>query len=386
MRKLPLQRPLKRIFDGKRETLTVDLKREEGLKNAIEKSNLRLEQVKEEFGIPGLVCAVSFDGEVVWNAALGFSDVENGCKCNVDTKMRIASISKALTSIAIAKLIQEGKIDIDAPIQRYVKYFPEKQFENEPVTITIRQIMSHTSGVRHYDKKLPDNDNKETAKKENQNSSQIKEPDGEFENKEYYLKDNFKTTQEAAKLFMEDPLLKKPGTDFLYSTHAWTLLSGVIEGVSGMDYTSYMKSLCYDLGLDNTLVEENDPLIYNRSRNYSRNEKGRLQNSPYVDNSYKISGGGFLSTAEDLSKIGNVMLYCHQNEATGNVQQGYLKKESIDKLWTIEKVTEGKVSKSFKHLGFGLGWQIQPEAQNCGCCRHTKFAALHNGMLLILLL
>ena len=62
---------------------------------------LKLEQVKEEAGSPGLVCAVSIDGKLVWTVGLGFADVENGVKCHDGTVMRIASISKALTSIAI---------------------------------------------------------------------------------------------------------------------------------------------------------------------------------------------------------------------------------------------------------------------------------------------
>ena len=91
-------------------------------------------------------------------------------------------------------------------------------------------------------------------------------PEEEFEKKEYYIKDNFKTIKQAVELFQNDPLLKKPGTDYLYSTHAWTLISAVIEKAGTMDYVSYMKKMCYDLGLDNTMVELNDPLIYNRSR------------------------------------------------------------------------------------------------------------------------
>ncbi len=67
----------------------------------MKKSLVHLQQIKEEFGTPGLICAVSVDGEVVLNAAIGFSDVENAVKCNANTKMRIASISKALTSIGI---------------------------------------------------------------------------------------------------------------------------------------------------------------------------------------------------------------------------------------------------------------------------------------------
>ena len=88
----------------------------------------------------------------------------------------------------------------------------------------------------------------------------------EFKKKEYYIKDHYKTIKEAVELFKDNPLLKKPGTDYLYTTHGWTLLSAVMEKASGMDYVTYMKKMCYELGLDETVVELNDPLIYNRSR------------------------------------------------------------------------------------------------------------------------
>ena len=88
----------------------------------------------------------------------------------------------------------------------------------------------------------------------------------EFEKKEYYIKNHYKTIKEAVEIFKEDPLLKRPGTDYLYTTHGWTLLSAVIEEATGMDYVTYMKKMCYDLGIDETVVELNDPLIYDRSR------------------------------------------------------------------------------------------------------------------------
>ena len=70
-------------------------------KNAIARSKVLLRKLKEETGSPGLVCAVSIDGTLVWSTALGYSDVENGVKCNVNTLMRIASISKSLTAIGV---------------------------------------------------------------------------------------------------------------------------------------------------------------------------------------------------------------------------------------------------------------------------------------------
>ncbi|GCC47754.1 hypothetical protein chiPu_0032015, partial [Chiloscyllium punctatum] len=64
---------------------------------------------------------------------LGYADVENRVLCNPETVMRIASISKSLTMTAVAKLWEAGKLDFDAPVQKYVPEFPEKEYEREKV-------------------------------------------------------------------------------------------------------------------------------------------------------------------------------------------------------------------------------------------------------------
>lgn len=404
--------------------------RKHHLKEAVKASILKLEQVKEETGSPGLVCAVSVDGEVVMSTGLGFADVENGVKCHDGTMMRIASISKALTSVAVGKLLQEGKIDLNAPVQHYVDYFPLKEYNGEMAAITMKHLMSHTSGIRHYEKMLKDKEaelnggNKQVElRKDEEKSSEAlnevvkevdvhseaviksgKDPKGqnnekiipgkekdvkpkiegsqnnEFQLKEYYISKHYDTVKEAVAIFKDDPLLKMPGSDYLYTTHGWTLLSACIEGASGKDYVAYMKEMCYDLGLDNTIVELNDPIVYNRSKYYKRDSKGKLRNTPYVNNSYKWAGGGFLSTVKDLVKLGNIVLYSFQcANATLWKKKGYLRKDIVERFWTPEQATMGKVSKKRKETAFGLGWQLLSGTSSYGCCRETKFAAYHTG-------
>lgn len=198
----------------------------------------------------------------------------------------------SIFTVFTGKLVQDKKLDLDAPVQQYVEYFPAKEFNGEPVTITARQLMSHTSGIRHYEKELPEKEataherettaslkKKSASEKRKTNCEDEKEGkrqlqnedgkmtnDGEFKLKEYYIKRHYKTVREAVGLFKEDPLLKEPGSSYLYTTHGWTLLSACIEGASGKDYVTYMKELCNEIGLEKTFVELNDPIIYNRSR------------------------------------------------------------------------------------------------------------------------
>ena len=105
-----------------------------------------------ERGIPGAVVAVVKDGRLVWSEGMGYADVENDVPCAPETVMRIASISKPLTAVALFQLWQRGLVDLDAPIQKYVPEFPEKTFKGEKVDISLRQLLSHLSGIRHYSK------------------------------------------------------------------------------------------------------------------------------------------------------------------------------------------------------------------------------------------
>ncbi|PNF18679.1 hypothetical protein B7P43_G04995 [Cryptotermes secundus] len=104
----------------------------------------------------------------------------------------------------------------------------------------------------------------------------------------------------------------KPGTSFLYSTHGWTLVSAVVEAAASEPFPDVMRKFFQVMGLKHTYLDVAEPLIYNRSRYYSRNGSGNLKNVPYVDNSCKWAGGGLLSTVGDLLLFGNAMLYSYQ--------------------------------------------------------------------------
>ncbi|EYC14381.1 hypothetical protein Y032_0040g175 [Ancylostoma ceylanicum] len=103
-------------------------------------------------GIPGLSVGVSLNGHTIWREGFGFANIESSSPCTEDTVMRIASISKPITATIAARLVQDGKLDLDQPIQTYLPDFPQKKYEGKPVTISVRQLLSHTGGIRHYKK------------------------------------------------------------------------------------------------------------------------------------------------------------------------------------------------------------------------------------------
>jgi len=233
-----------------------------------------IEQLRLESESVGWTATVSKDNEIVFSKGFGLGNYEQQVPVYPDkTKFRIGSVSKALTAAGLGILMEEGKIDLDAPVQQYVPYFPEKKYE-----ITTRQVAGHLAGIRHYN-------------------------GDEFLSSKYYP-----TVKDGLQIFMNDTLLFEPGTRYSYSSYGFNLLSAIIEGASGDNFLHFMQSRVFDpLNMTETTAERMDSLILFRAGYYDM-DHGKVINAPYVDNSYKWAGGGFISTSEDLVKFGNAML------------------------------------------------------------------------------
>ncbi|XP_076439118.1 serine beta-lactamase-like protein LACTB, mitochondrial [Babylonia areolata] len=327
----------------------------------------------------------------------------------------------------VARAMENGVLDLDKPVQVYVPQFPEKSVNGEKVKVTTRQLLCHLSGVRHYSKNYmkqkstasPPPDGATSKAEDSQKAAAASSEPDEYENAEYYIKNKFESTQAALALFKDDPLVHKPGTKYLYSTHAWTLVAAVVEGATKTKLPVLFRRLFRDLGLGNTYLDENDPLIYNRARNYIRNKNGTLINAPYVDCSYKYAGGGLLSTMPDLLQFAHIMLYSYQYQepvteslsaqgkggkarseasTTGTVpassssgKPGYLRPSTVREMWTPVEL-----AKSVEEEGifYGLGWAVMPGnltaaaasvgGENPMYVQHTGGAIGASSVLLIL--
>lgn len=233
-----------------------------------------IQKLKEESESVGWSVTISVHGENIFSKGFGFGNLEQQVPVFPEkTKFRIGSISKSLTAAALGILIEEGKIDLDAPVQNYAPYFPIKEYE-----ISTRQVAGHIAGIRHY-------------------------KGDEFMSSKFYP-----TVNEGLDIFKNDSLLFEPGTNYSYSSYGFNLLSAAIEGASGENFLEYIKEKVFlPLGMNETCAELMDSVILYRAGYYDMN-KGKIINAPYVDNSYKWAGGGFISTSEDLVKFGNAML------------------------------------------------------------------------------
>jgi serine beta-lactamase-like protein LACTB len=245
--------------------------------------------------IPGIAIAVARDGRIVWSEGFGWADLEQRVPVTPATEFRIGSISKSLTSAAVGLLVQEGKLDLDAPVQRYVPSFPVKRWP-----ITTRLVAGHLAGIRHY------------------------------RDDEFLLYRHYDNVLASLDIFKDDSLLFEPGTRFSYSSYGWNLISAVIEGASGDDYLHFMRTRVFErLHLVHTRPDVLDTVIPHRTRYYGRHG-GTWLNEPAVDNSYKWAGGGFLSTAEDLVTYGSALL-----------QPGFLDAETLSGWPTASRRATG---------------------------------------------
>jgi CubicO group peptidase (beta-lactamase class C family) len=258
--------------------------------------------------IPGFQIAVAVDGKLVWSEAFGYTDLQHHVPVTRTTQFRIGSVSKPLTAAAVGLLVEQEKLDLDAPVQRYVPYFPEK-----PWPITTRQVAGHLAGIRHY------------------------------RGNEFLFNRPYVSVREGLTIFENDSLLFEPGTRFSYSSYGWNLVSAVIEGASGEPFLAFMsRHVLRPLGLSHTAPDRVDSLIPDRTLFYGADSAGTaFREEPAVDNSYKWAGGGFLSTAEDLVRFGSAF-----------VRPGFLKAETLDLLFTTQRTRGGDPT------GYGIGWFV----------------------------
>ncbi len=212
------------------------------------------------------------------------------------------------------QLVEQGVIDLDGTVGTYVSEWPEKRWP-----ITIRQLLGHQGGVRHY------------APKEVMNKTKA-----------------YATSTESLEYFADDPLIAEPGTLFSYSSYGFNLLGAVVEGASGMSFVEYLVEHVFPLAGTEAMQDDSQSrIIKHRARGYGRirpnggTPPGELRNSMLVDVSYKVGGGGLCSTAADLVRFAQAM-------EAGKV----VKPASRDLMWTAQKTRDGTRTR------YGMGWII----------------------------
>jgi CubicO group peptidase (beta-lactamase class C family) len=250
-----------------------------------------------ESGIPSLQVAVSQDGKVVFASASGYADIENNVKATLETKYRSSSISKWFTATAAIQLYEQKQLDLDAPVQKYCPAFPEKDFP-----ITTRQLLTHTSGIRHY----RDYESELSAAKSERERSEIHSQHNRSSLSSYKRYTNL---VEPLELFMNDALVFEPGTNWLYSSFGYRLLGCVLEGASGSDYRSLMDNIVFSsLGMGSTTPDDAWTIVPNRVSGYRLIRGKSVRRADMRDVSENLPAGGHLTTATDLVIFGQAFI------------------------------------------------------------------------------
>lgn len=256
---------------------------------------------------PGLAVSVGCAGELFWSYGTGYADLEQRVAVRPSSsKFRVGSVAKPFTAFALATLIEDKRIELDAEVQQYVPSFPRKEH-----AISVRQLAGHLAGIRHY------------------------------ENDEAYLRTHFPSVQAGLEIFQDAPLVMVPGERWAYSSYGYNLLSAAMESAAETPFLELMDEVVFDpIGMHDTVADELSKIIANRVRYYRFTDNG-YANEPEVDNSYKWASGGFLSTTDDMVRFG-----------LAHLDDTHLKAETIADLWAPMTTNDGEPT------GYGIGWRI----------------------------
>lgn len=291
--------------------------------------------------MPGAVVLVARDGKIVKQKAYGyalryadldFTEVENPVKMESDTIFDLASISKLFTTTAAMQLYEEGKFELDDPVAEHIPAFAENGKED----VTIRQLMTHTSGFTAW---IP----------------------------LYNMTDN---REEAIDIVLTYPLKNEPGTHYEYSDLNLITLGALVEKWSGQRLDEYVaENITEPLGMTDTMYNPPASLIDRIAATAYVPGRGMVRGVVHDGNALVLDGvaghAGVFSTANDMAVFGQMML-------NKGIYQGIriLNKETVD-LITKNHIPE------FPGDDHGLGWELNQDWFMSGLAEPTTMG--HTG-------
>lgn len=284
--------------------------------DAIERARQIVRASVIEQNLPGVSVAVGAGGGIVWAEGFGWADVENKVPVGPETRFKIGTASTVLTSAAVGRLLEDGRLHLDDPVQMHVPEFPEKRWP-----VTLRQVMGHLAGIRS---------------------------DGGDEGP--FRSTHCDRTLEGLELFADRSLLFEPGTEYRFSNYGWILVSAAIEAAADEPFFTFMRKEVFDpLGMDHTRAESASEAIPDLARTYfpqAGDPRYGIDGGPrQTDYSCYAGGAAFLSTPSDLVRFGMGM-------NSGRL----LKPATVELLQAPQRLASGE------ETGYGLGWHRETVA------------------------
>ncbi|MEL6256081.1 MAG: serine hydrolase domain-containing protein [Bacteroidota bacterium] len=295
---------------------------------------LKMQKLSEEMGLPSLSVALSIDNKIIWAAAIGYADLKEKLSNNLQTAYRSGSVSKSMAGLAAAKLSEQGKLDLEAPISSYIDVLQDKRWDP-----TLKQLASHTGGIRHYS-----------------------QPGHPSFVSEQLSKRHYNSVEESLVIFASDSLLYEPGTGFRYSTHSFTLFSAAMEKGANQPYLEIVRELVWEpAGMALTRADDFTVDQTNRIRPYTK-IAARYLDIEGPDPSYKWAGGGILSTPSDLVKMGGAFM-----------QRKILSRGPADSVFITLPLRDGTPNPD----GYAMGWRNTEETESMDS--EERIRAMHHG-------
>lgn len=255
----------------------------------------------------GASAIVTKGNKVIFIGAAGQANVELDVKMKPEHVFRLGSITKQFTAVSILKLMEEGKIDLQAEITQYLPDYP-----TNGKTITIEHLLNHTSGIQSYT-----------------------DMDG-------FMQDRTRedmTPMELIEVFKNEPMNFDPGDEHRYNNSGYILLGAIIEKVSGQSYAEYVsKNIFKPLGMNSTYYGGHQKIIPNRAAGYMQDANG-LINAHYLSMTLPYAAGSLVGTVSDLHKWNRAIF-------DGKV----ISKKSLKMAHTPSTLNNGET------VDYGYGW------------------------------
>ena len=223
---------------------------------------------------PSVAIGVAKNGKLVFAKAYGYRNLDDKVLADADTMYGIGSNTKQFTAAAILLLRDAGKLDVDAPVSRYLPSMPHGG------EVTIRNLLTHTGGYAEFTE-LPDIDR---------------------------LAARPATTEEILDTVVARPLGFKPGTKWQYSNTGYVMLATIVEKLSGIRYEDFLRTRIFEpLGMTRTRYEDESLVETDRATGYSRFAMGVQEHESHLDYTWLSGAGAIESTLADLETWNNAI-------------------------------------------------------------------------------
>lgn len=297
----------------------------------IENFELKIPPLMQKSQIPGLAIAIVKDQQIVYSNGFGARDLKEKLPVDSETLFGIGSVTKSFTCLAVMQLAEAGQLDLEDPVSKYLPF----NLGNTNNPITIRHLMSHTSGI-------PNLGSAETVIAR------------ECLNAETYIP--MSTADDVLRFFngASEEIRFTPGEHFFYFNGGYALLALIIEKVSGMKFEDFIKNKIFTpLEMNrSTLKEEEFEQDPNKATAYLIKPQGKIEPTKHLFDKVAKGAGGIFSSVIELGKYLIMIM-------NGGIykEKKILDQELIKDMYVIQKGTK-RDHGMYGDFGYGYGWGI----------------------------